>query len=33
MGIAGGTASVLNPGTGLAYPEDIAGLLPLVPFQ
>lgn len=29
-GIAGGSASVLNPGTGLAQPADIARLLPLV---
>lgn len=29
-GMAGGAASVLNPGTGLAHPEDIARLLPLV---
>jgi len=29
-GIAGGGASVLNPGTGLAQPEDISRLLPLV---
>ena len=29
-GIAGGAASVLNPGTGLAHPDDIARLLPLV---
>ena len=29
-GIAGGGASVLNPGTGLAQPEDISRLLPFV---
>jgi 6-phosphofructokinase 2 len=29
-GMAGGAASVLNPGTGLAHPDDIARLLPLV---
>jgi hypothetical protein len=28
--MAGGAASVLNPGTGLAHPDDIARLLPLV---
>lgn len=30
-GIAGGAASVLNPGTGLAHPDDVARLLPQVP--
>lgn len=30
-GMAGGAASVLNPGTGLAHPADIARLLTLVP--
>jgi len=29
-GMAGGAASVLTPGTGLAHPDDIARLLPLV---
>jgi 6-phosphofructokinase 2 len=29
-GMAGGAASVLNPGTGLAHPDDIARLLPMV---
>jgi len=30
-GMAGGAASLLSPGTGLAHPDDIARLLPLVP--
>lgn len=29
-GMAGGAASLLSPGTGLAHPDDIARLLPLV---
>jgi 6-phosphofructokinase 2 len=30
-GMAGGAASVLNPGTGLAHPDDIARLLEMIP--
>ena len=30
FGIAGGSAAVLTAGTGLAHPEDIARILPMV---